>query len=79
MLKIKSEIEAVVQSANATGTLEEEKQLLITTEENTVAVKSEIDPPVKPRAWLSSVVLAGRPAAKKKARASKFKVIYRKK
>lgn len=76
MLKIKSEIEAVVQSANAIGTLEEEKQL--TTEENTVAVKSEIDPPVKPRAWLSSVVLA-RPAAKKKARASKFKVIYRKK
>ena len=77
MLKIKSEIDTVIQSANAIGTLEEAQQI---TEDNTIADSSEIEPAVKrKRAWLSSVVLDGGATTKKKARASKFKVIYRKK
>ena len=75
MLKIKSEIELVFKAASAIQVRDDEQQMVIN--QNT---SLNTAPPVaeRKRAWLSSIVMPGKPS-RKRAKCSKFKVIYRKK
>jgi hypothetical protein len=79
MMKVKGEIDLVLQSAGAIGVLSEEHLVESAALNNN---SEEISGSAKKRTWLSSVVVAGKPfasAAKKKTKSTKFKVIYRKK
>lgn len=81
MLTVKSEIEAVIQAASALGNMEEEKTQQSNSNDACVDinVSKHTSLTAGKTTWLSSVVVAGKPAAKKKTKKSKFRVVYRKK
>jgi hypothetical protein len=75
MMNVKSEIETVIQSAGTIVGLERQSDHSESAAANT-SKDTRQNEGKKP--WLTSVVVAGKQAAKKKAKGSKFKVVYRK-
>ena len=77
MLKIKGELELVFKAARAIQAMNDHEQQELINQNTSPTTAAPVAG--RKRAWLSSVVVPGKPFIRKKPKCSKFKVIYRRK